>query len=116
MTVEYRGLLTGYFETGLEGVMWALQRDGMDADEGLVLLKEGDSLEIYSPEGEIVFSGIIEPDKTTGRIRRPFSNITQQNALGYWIHWTQKGFEPDDWASYFMPEKYTGMVRRGEDG
>ena len=115
MMVEYRGVLTGYFETGLEGVVWAMKRDGLKGYDGLVVLEASDYLEIYSKGDEAVFSGIIKPDKTVGRMMHFFSDRTQPSALGLWIHWTQEGFEPDEWAMYFMSEEYTGMLRREEE-
>ena len=112
MIIEHRGVLTGYFETGLEGVMWAMHIDGLKGYDALEILEAGDYLEIYSEEGEIVFSGVIKPDKTIGRMPHFFSDRTQPSALGLWIHWTQEGFKSDDWAMYFMTEEYTGMLRR----
>ncbi len=116
MMIEYRGALTGYFETGLEGVMWAMKRHGLKGYDGLVILEEGDYLEIYSADSETVFSGTIQPDKNVGRMPHFFSNFTQPSALGLWIHWTQEGFELDDWAMYFMTEEYTGLLRREIEG
>lgn len=112
MMTEYRGVLTGYFETGLEGVMWAMKRDGLEGYGSLVMLEAGDYLEISSKDNEVVFSGVIKPDKTVGRMPYFFSGRTQPSALGLWIHWTQEGFKPDDWAMYFMSEEYTGVLRR----
>lgn len=60
MKQEYFGVLTGYFETGMEGILCALQRDGLKGYEGLVILKNGDYLEIASMDGKTVFNDIIK--------------------------------------------------------
>ena len=35
-------------------------------------------------------------------IHSPYDFFGQPAALGYWIHWTQKGWKPDDWARLFI--------------
>lgn len=112
MKREYRGVLISYFETGSEGLIWAMQRTGLEGHEGLIILKAGDYLDIYSPEGEIIFSDVIKPDMDIGLRRQLPGHRLQQSAKGFWIHWIQKGFEADDWASYFIGEEYSGRIVR----
>lgn len=112
MVKEYNGRLAGYFETGLEGMVWALEQDGVEGDAGLLFIEEGDEITIYSSGGEQVYSGVIKPDKLRGQRRRPSSTCMQPQALGVWIHWAQESFEPDEWASYFMSNKYSAKVLR----
>lgn len=106
------GTLFGYFETGVEGILWALQRDGVSGYEGLVVLERGDHLRIYDADKKVVFDGIINPNTDIGVHRRPNTTISQPVALGRWIHWTQDGFEPDVWANYFISKRYTGLLQR----
>lgn len=112
MNEIFKGKLIGYFETGTEGVFWALQNDNLPGYEGLILLEAGDQIEIYSKDLQLVYKGFIKPDTVIGRTQRPSSNIYQPTALGMWIHWTQEGFSPDKWASYFIDGNYSGIIQR----
>ncbi|NBS41276.1 hypothetical protein EBS80_01290, partial [bacterium] len=85
-----------------------------------VCLQTGDRLEIVSPEtGEIVFEGTIDEDAEIGYAEYPMNpGNGQPAALGMWIHWTQRGFLPDDWARYFVREegefRYLAVVERDD--
>ena len=87
---SYEGVLFDWFETGLEGIVWALQVDGTKSYDGLRVIEEGDHLTIIGKKGRVLWQGIIRCDRKTGRIPR-LTNTTfkQQTALGYWIHWVQ---------------------------
>lgn len=99
----YEGQAISWFETGMEGVRWAIQLDGVDGYSGLVLLEAGDKLTVTNPNGDILFDGIIDPNCEIGRRpRAPGSSFQQPAALGLWIHWTQEGFSPDSWARLFV--------------
>lgn len=102
----YEGALLGWFETGMEGMRWALQEDGREGYEGLHLIEEGDALTIRDQTGCTLWSGVIWCDHATGRISRPTNPaFMQQAALGCWVHWTQQGFQPDEWAAFFIREE-----------
>ena len=109
---KFNGKLFGFFETGTEGVHWALQIADQPGYEGLVILKAGDHLKIYSDDGELVFEGQIQPNTIIGSSSRPNSTVSQPKALGRWIHWTQEGFEPDEWAMFFIDGNYLGIIER----
>lgn len=113
----YRGTFFGWFETGLEGMVWALQSEDDVSLRGVVVLEESDYVEICSQEGAILFEGVIKPDYTIGKA--PKESATSRNqpaALGFWIHWTQEGFEPDEWARFFIPgREFTGYVKKARD-
>ncbi len=110
MRVE--GILFGWFETGLEGTVWAVQADNDPGYDGLFVLDEGDHLVIISPSGEILFSGYIVQDIEIGKAQRPFSTVVQPQAKGRWIHWTQKGYTPDDWAILFLSETNRAVLTK----
>ncbi|MBR9910586.1 MAG: hypothetical protein GYB33_09575 [Gammaproteobacteria bacterium] len=111
MTTAYEGNLFGWFETGLEGFVWALDRDNFEGYDALVILEAGDKLTIFNKDGEPVYTGVIEPDCDIGLKERPTGH-KQPSALGCWIHWTQKGFAADDWANFFISEKFRGRIER----
>ena len=111
----YEGILFPFFETGTEGLVWALQQDGVCGYEGLVCLGEDDLVTIRSAKGEVLFEGAIKKDYATGAIPRyEGATHTQVTALGYWVHWSQAGFAPDDWAKLFLDESNRATIRRIE--
>ncbi len=99
------GTIAHWYETGSEGVCWVFYRDGKKSwDEAVEFLERGDRLKIFSEDGtSIIFDGVIKPDSRIGWKRYPMNpKYGQPCALGYWIHWTQKGWKPDDWAKLFV--------------
>ena len=118
MTIKITGKAFGWFETGTEGVIWALQKDGVEGYDGLFVIEAGDWLEIYASgtDDKLLFQGIIEPDLDTGKVSRPLSQLKQIQALGFWVHWIQRGFHPDSWASLFMPGDNSAVLTRKEVG
>lgn len=101
---KYTGVLDGYFATGTEGTLWTV--DTRNRNYGLygeVFIEPGDYLTVYGNDGSVIFQGEIQPDYKTGRRNYPGSKkYGQQCALGFWIHWIQKGWQPDDWAKLFI--------------
>jgi|GEM_PF-5990356 len=99
------GTLHDYFETGTEGVMWAVYEDGKTGYDGLHVLDAGHHLRVTDETGAVRFEGFIEPDLERGWMEypgRPGEGYGQPCALGMWVHWTQSGWEPDDWAALFV--------------
>ncbi len=102
----YKGVLDWYFATGTEGLVWILQEYGKTGLDGMVFLKPGDNLKVFREDGSIIFEGEIILDITTGLQASPYNpEYKQQAALGFWIHWIQQGWSPDDWARLFIPEE-----------
>jgi len=106
-TKRYSGTLDWYFETGSEGIFWVL--DPHDNQVGkknfglLVFLNIGDHLTVYDEDDSVIFKGKIIPDLTIGWKEYPDNQgHGQPSALGYWIHWTQMDWRPDDWARLFI--------------
>jgi hypothetical protein len=68
-------------------------------------LCEGDHLTVYHDNGTVAFQGEIETDRQVGWREYPKNpGRGQPCALGFWVHWTQRGWQPDDWAELFMRE------------
>lgn len=108
-----KGKLEAYFETGTEGVLWAVYENGQTGYDGLNILEEGDELTIYGNDGRVVFQGAVDPDRQIGWTAHPGGyGGGQPVALGMWIHWTQRGFQPDDWAKLFVDELEAELVKR----
>ena len=111
-----------------EGGWWAMQEDGFVSDdghwkyEGIRYLEEGDDFTVYAGDGSVLFHGIIHQDSRTGVIPRqvicngtPVSDPTwkQQVVGGFWVHWIQKGIDPDVWDELFTSYKRC-LVKREE--
>ncbi len=110
------GFLEDFFETGTEGVIWSLISEEERGYDALFPIEEGDHLTIQDQLGRKLWSGKIRCDRKSGWRRYPLnSKYGQPSALGHWVHWTQRGFKPDDWARYFIrPEhdRMRGILRR----
>ena len=108
----YSGTLQTWFETGTEGLLWVLYVDDEFKGKGdkllgyddFALIEQGDHLTIYGHDGKMIFEGEIVPDFEEGRQKLPNSEYGQPVALGYWIHWTQRGWRADAWARLFFSE------------
>jgi hypothetical protein len=126
MTKEMKGVCFLHSETGTEGGWWAIQEDGFaDKDgnwsyEGLRCLEEGDDFTVYGDNGSVLFHDIIYKDTKTGAFPRqvilkgklaPLKRQKQQVVGGWWVHWIQKGMDPEAWGKLFCGEKRC-LVRR----
>lgn len=99
------GILYGHFETGTEGTQWIFLKDGLKGYDAFEMIEEGDRLCIFDADNKTLFDGIIKPDYEIGWAEYPLNpGFGQPAALGYWIHWTQDGFQPNDWAQFFIRE------------
>lgn len=83
--------------------MWVL-KDNRKQEEfkTLEFIEAGDYLVVYNLDNSIIFRGKIIPDYKTGQRRCSLFGTMKQSAFGVWIHWTQKGWKPKDWASLFI--------------
>ena len=112
---KYAGVLDGWFETGTEGTVWVLSEDGKSGYGAMQVLKPGDHLKVYGEDGAVVFDGIIDPDTKAGMTASPLNpEYKQPCALGLWIHWTQRGWQPDDWARLFLRADFGQTPFRAE--
>lgn len=100
--MKIEGVLDDWFETGFEGSAWVILEDGVSGMTRLHLIEKGDHLTVFAPNGEVVFEGIIEPDSTI-KEGSELGYRAQPTSHGRWIHWYQKGINPDTWGGYFFP-------------
>jgi hypothetical protein len=110
------GELFDFFETGCEGVIWMLEDDSRHGREALEMVEEGDHLTIMDQVGIILWQGTIRCNRERGLRPYPMNpEYSQQCALGCWVHWIQDGFEPDEWARFFMrsdSDRLHGVLRK----
>jgi hypothetical protein len=128
--VEVTGRLEFHSETGTEGGYWAVfdtrfsHRQGEPCFtgarncwayhpanpsgehagyEGLLVLRNGDELTIYEPDGEAVeWAGVID------LIQHP---LFTEDANGMWIHADQRGVARSRWAEWFFDERPCALRR-----
>ena len=124
--MELFGTLDDFFETGSEGIWWAIQRPPFGPEKGsspawLEFLKEGDYLEIYSPNDlytnltrTVLWSGHIKKDRTSCITQSKFNpEHRQQSVCGRWVHWLQDGFsDHEQWFWYFAMGYPAKLVRK----
>ena len=128
MMKEMKGVCFLFSETGTEGGWWAMQEDGFVSEaghwkyEGLQYLREGDDFAVYADDDGMLFHGIIHQDALTGAIPRQVirndklanhPTWKQQAVGGMWVHWIQKGIDPEAWGQLFTGNKRC-LVRREE--
>lgn len=128
---EYRGKLFGFFETGCEGTIPALQEDGFGGYDGLKYIEPGDHLTIYK-NGKEIFSGIIkaitswertddeepiinEKDFFVGWVKYPGNPEHGQLCINnFWVHWLPTNVDLRLWYDVFFhnSSKYKGKLRK----
>lgn len=105
---KFTGVLDYWFETGTEGLVWVLIEDGKDEHsyDAMKFPEAGDHLKVWGEKGKVIFDGVIEPDFQAGMtMSRVYPEHKQPSALGFWIHWTQRGWKPDKWARLFVKKE-----------
>jgi hypothetical protein len=107
------GVLDDWFETGLEGTVWVIQENGLSGFDGLHIINKGDHLKITASTGETVFDGIIEPETAVGDDGKRMGRH-QPTSCGRWIHWFQRGFDPDVWGNFFFSGGHRALLNRSD--
>jgi hypothetical protein len=113
------GVLEGYFETGTEGIIWAVYDETKTGYDDLHVLDDGDELVVLGDDGNPIWSGKIRFDYEIGYRPYPMNpEFGQQCARGCWVHGIQDGFQPDDWADLFFRRgglpPYRALLTKGK--
>ena len=110
---HYKGVLEIWFDEPMtEGIVWTLKKDGEEGYNAQKVIRADDYLKVYGEGGKIIFEGFINPDYKIGWQKYPHNpDRGQPGALNHRIHWTQKGWQPDDWAKLFMRERGEPLLR-----
>lgn len=96
--------------------------DGHWKYEGLVYLEEGDDFTVFADDRSVLFHGIIHKDTKTGanlhQVLRKGKLVIdrtwkRQVVGGMWVHWIQRGVDPEAWGRLFTGERRC-LLRREE--
>lgn len=102
------GLLEPYFETGTEGVLWAIIDDKKKGYDSLNILKKGDMLAVFADAKRetVLWQGVVDLEYERNKHPHPLNpNYVQQAVGGYWVHGLQKTLEPEVWADMFFKQR-----------
>ena len=125
--MEVYGTLDNFWETGTEGVLWAIEKAPSGLQKGasyddLFILKEGDYLEIYDPDmlyahkrHEVLWSGVIKKDTETNMVTNRNNPLhKQQQVSHYWVHWLQQDFDDHEQWCWLFVRGYPAKLVRNE--
>jgi len=97
------GMLDAFFETGTEGVLWAILDNDLTGYDALNILKDGDYLFVEDGLSQIEWEGTVKLDwKINWREFPQNPGHGQQEVYGYWVHGIQEGLDPALWAKWFF--------------
>lgn len=117
------GTAFAWFETGLEGTMWAVQdkahmstrEDGSAAwsYDGLNVLEDGDQLRLTEKgTGKLLWEGIVDLDREACMTPSPMNpSHSGQAVCNRWVHGLQRGIEPEQWFALFQMEADATLVK-----
>lgn len=103
-----------FFETGTEGIYWAVYEDGKQGYDALNIIENGNHLKIIDQNNNVMFDGIVKLD-----FKNFYHNIVndyynemcklpkgaifpQHNLWGFWVHGVPTNYDHDDWLYIFM--------------
>jgi hypothetical protein len=101
---KIRGLGEAFWETGTEGVFWAVQDEAHPAGyDGLHILENGDYLTIFDrvDRSKILWRGEIILEFESHRETNEYGYCGQA-IFGRWVHGLQRTRDVEEWATYFF--------------
>lgn len=99
---KIKGVLEPFFETGTEGILWALYDDEENGYQSLHILNKSNYLKVFDKDGNIYWEGEIDLEYERNYSAYPLNpKYGQQALLGYWINGLQKNVEPEFWGKMF---------------
>lgn len=112
--LKVKGCGDAYWETGTEGVFWAILDQEKPEYDGLYILKPGDRLTIFdrSDTSKVLWSGVVDLEyesKQQHAIHNP--SYVGQAVFNHWVHGLQRGLDAETWADYFFAGNPMKMER-----
>jgi hypothetical protein len=96
------GELEAFWETGTEGVVWSVIKDGFEGYDALYCLGNGDFLRIYDEAGSVIFEDEIKLEWKRNYQPYPLNpSLGQQAVNGYWVRGLQHNVVPEVWSTWF---------------
>ncbi len=109
MNITIPVLLDPFFETGTEGVVWAINRLGVPGYDCLRCLKNGDGLKVlnagYNPLN-VLWQGVVKLEYQ--RETKPYAfnpAYHKQEVGGVWVNGLQEDIDPDEWVNLFFTHR-----------
>lgn len=104
--------LIAFFETGTEGVHWAVYDHDKVGYSALHILQKGDYLFIEDTKNKIEWEGGIDYDfETCLEVRSITPTFKQQQVGGFWVHGLQKSVLPEKWLTWFLEERPAVLIK-----
>lgn len=110
-----KGELEPFWETGTEGVLWALDDKKTKDYQSLHILKNGDYLKVFDSNNQVHWEGEIQLEYERNYRSFPMNpQYGQQALLGCWIHGLQNNLEPEFWGKMFFNKMKAELTRKEE--
>ena len=110
------GILEAFWETGTEGVHWAILDNDQTGYDALNILKDGDYLFVEDGKGMIEWEGEIKLEYE--RRYRPYPENPewgQQEVFGFWVHGFQENVDPEIWATWVFQQRVASAIIKPEE-
>jgi len=109
------GVLDPFWETGSEGIHWAVTDNELMGYDALNILEDGDYLFIEDGFGNIDWEGCIDLRKDTNLEPFPYNDRGDkwQRVNECTVHGLQDGVDPKRWFDWFAEERPAVLIKHG---